>query len=301
MFRNIVKIDPNKCNGCGLCVTACAEGAIQIVDGKARLVKDQYCDGLGACLGECPQGAITIEQRDAEAFDEEAVKVHLAGQTKQAGGSNLPSSHAVFAGGAGRAAHGSAPAAQGPAGGCPGAAAMSLGTGCPGSAPRTMSSRSPEADFGRPAAPQTPSALRNWPVQLKLISPMAPYLNGARLCIAADCTAYACADFHAKILAGKVLLIGCPKLDDVALYQEKLTAVFRHNNIQSVDVVYMEVPCCFGLVHVVRQAVKQSGTQIPLELVKIAVEGGTVQEARPDKPLDGAREMRQAMTPAQET
>lgn len=282
MFRNIVKIDPDKCNGCGLCVTACAEGAIQIVDGKARLVQEQYCDGLGACLGECPQGAITIEQREAQAFDEAAVKSHLAtlagrkaGQAPADSYTSTPAAPAHAAGNAALAGHGAA-------GGCPGAAAMVPGGQCPGSAARTISEPGPRAQAGPPAGACTPSALRNWPVQLKLIPPMAPYLNGARLCIAADCTAYACADFHARMLAGKVLLIGCPKLDDVSMYRDKLAAIFRHNDIQSVDVVYMEVPCCFGLVHTVRQAVMQSGKQIPLELIKIGVEGGTVLEQKGD-------------------
>ncbi len=301
MLRNIVKIDPARCNGCGLCVTACAEGAIQIVDGKARLVKDQYCDGLGACLGECPQGAITIEQREADAFDEVAVKIHLARQAEQEGSVGTPPSHTPAAGGPVRAAHGTARAPHTSAGGCPGAAAMALGSRCPGSAPKAMPNHSPQADPGLPAGTQTPSALRNWPVQLKLIPPMAPYLDGARLCIAADCTAYACADFHGKILAGKVLLIGCPKLDDVNLYLEKLAAIFRHNRIESVEVVYMEVPCCFGLVHAVRQALKQSGMQIPLALTKVTVEGGVVEEARLDRPRDRARDLRPAGMPERQS
>jgi Pyruvate/2-oxoacid:ferredoxin oxidoreductase delta subunit len=268
VLRNIVRIDQAKCNGCGLCVTACAEGAIQIVDGKAKLVKDQYCDGLGACLGECPEDAITIEQREADAFDEVAVQKHLAGQ------------------GTGRAAHApavrSTHAAPAPhkhaTGGCPGAAAMALGGGCPGSAAKS---------FGGPAAPaaasgpQTPSQLRNWPLQLKLVSPMAPYLNGANLCIAADCTAFAYPDFHRDMLAGKVLLIACPKLDDVASYAEKLAAIFTHNDVRSVEVIYMEVPCCFGLVHLVRQAIAAGGKPVPLALTKVGLEGGVVERTGP--------------------
>jgi Pyruvate/2-oxoacid:ferredoxin oxidoreductase delta subunit len=284
MLRNIVKIDQARCNGCGLCVTACAEGAIQIVDGKACLVKDQYCDGLGACLGECPRGAITIQQREADAFDEVAVKVHLAHQGCPDAARGAQPSHAPAAGGAVRVAQGNPPAMRGPGSDCPGAPAMALGRQCPGSAPRTMSGQSSQTAADGHAPPHTPSALRNWPVQLKLISPMAPYLDGARLCIAADCTAYACADFHEKILPGKVLLIGCPKLDDAGLYLEKLAAIFRHNRIDSVEVVHMEVPCCFGLVHVVRQAIAESGNQIPLELTQVAIDGGTVPETRLDEP-----------------
>jgi Pyruvate/2-oxoacid:ferredoxin oxidoreductase delta subunit len=266
MLRNIVRIDEAKCNGCGLCVTACAEGAIAIVDGKAKLVKDQYCDGLGACLGECPQDAITIEQREADAFDEAAVQKHLAGQGTQ---------HASHAPVAHKPAAQPAPAPHKHAiGGCPGAAAMALG-GCPGSAAKSLGS-SP-ATTSPAAGPQTPSQLRNWPLQLKLVSPMAPYLEGAKLCIAADCTAFAYPDFHRDMLAGKVLLIACPKLDDVASYAEKLAGIFTHNDIRSVEVVYMEVPCCSGLVHLVRQAIAESAKPIPLTLTKVGLEGGVVE------------------------
>jgi Pyruvate/2-oxoacid:ferredoxin oxidoreductase delta subunit len=265
MRRNIVRIDEARCNGCGLCVTACAEGAIQLVEGKARLVKDQYCDGLGACLGECPQGAITIEQREAGAFDEAAAQKHVA------------STGPVHAPGA---AHRPVPATPAPhkhaAGGCPGAAAMSLGGGCPGSATRSLGAVA-ATSAAQAASGQTPSSLRNWPVQLKLVSPMAPYLDGARLCIAADCTAFACPDFHAGLLSGKMLMIGCPKLDETGPYMEKLATIFKHNDIPSVEVVYMEVPCCFGLAHLVRQAIEQSGKAIPLTLTKVGIEGGVVE------------------------
>lgn len=264
MLRNIVKIDQAKCNGCGLCITSCAEGAIRLVEGKARLVKDQYCDGLGACLGECPQGAITIEQREAAAFDEVAVQHHLGRQ-------GASPAHVPAAPKATPAPHKHA------AGGCPGAMAMSLGGGCPGSAARTMSGHVP---VSAPADAPTPSALRNWPVQLKLISPMAPYLEGADLCIAADCTAFAYPDFHKGLLAGKVLLIACPKLDETAPYIEKLATIFTHNDIRSVEVVYMEVPCCSGLVHLVRQALAQSDKAIPLALTRIGIEGAVVERAK---------------------
>ncbi len=282
MLRNIVRIDEDKCDGCGLCVTACAEGAIQIVDGKARLVKDQYCDGLGACLGECPRDAITIEQRDTEAFDEQAVERHLASIGRPGLGQH---------GGAGQAHEQTPKPAPQPqpkpaGGGCPGAAAMMLGGGCPGSTARALGGNGAGATGAMPgaatpeAAPgeSRPSTLRNWPVQLKLVSPMAPYLSGARLCIAADCTAFAYADFHKDMLAGKVCLIGCPKLDDVGYYLEKLTAIMQHNEIESVDVVYMEVPCCGGLVRAVRQAIADSGRDIPLTLTKVGLEGGIVEK-----------------------
>lgn len=268
-IRKIVRIDEEKCNGCGLCVPSCAEGAIQVVEGKARLVKDQYCDGLGACLGECPQGAITIEEREATAFDEAAVAEHLKkaprDERQAAGAATAPAK----AGTPNNRIHGH--------GGCPGAAAMALG-GCPGSAARSIA--------GQPVA-RTPaegdsqsSALRNWPVQLKLVPVMAPYLDGAELCVAADCTAFAYADFHKRMLAGKVLLIGCPKLDDVGAYIEKLAAIFRQNDIRSLEVVYMEVPCCFGLVHLVQQGLAASGKRIPLTLTKVGIEGEVVESVQ---------------------
>lgn len=269
MLRNIVRIDEQKCNGCGLCVTACAEGAIAIVEGKARLVKDQYCDGLGACLGECPQGAITIEQREADAFDEHAVGEHLARLGRPAASSHVDH----------RPAPHPAPAVRPhrPAGGgCPGAAALSLGGGCPGAAARALA---PEVPAGEAPVDgdDRPSMLRNWPVQLKLVPVMAPYLEGANLCIAADCTGFAYAGFHERVLAGKVLLIACPKLDDTGAYSEKLAAIFRNNNLSSVEVVYMEVPCCSGLVHLVRQALAESGAAVPLTLTKVGIEGGIVE------------------------
>ncbi len=274
MLRNIVKIDQGKCNGCGLCVTACAEGAIQIVEGKARLVKDQYCDGLGACLGECPQDAIAIVQREADGFDEAAVNKHLATigweAVPHSGGpsaaSQVPVPHKV----PDVAGHKHA------GGGCPGAAGMMLGGGCPGSAAKALGGEKTTQKVPATGGEKTASELRNWPLQLKLVPPMAPYFEGAQICIAADCTAFAYPDFHKDMLAGKVLLIGCPKLDDVNQYIQKLAAIFQHNDVQGVEVVYMEVPCCFGLVHLVRQAVSESGKAVPLTLTKVGIEGGVV-------------------------
>lgn len=261
--RNIVLIDQAKCNGCGLCVPSCAEGAIQIVDGKARLVKEQYCDGLGACLGECPQDAISIEEREADAFNEAAVADHLDRM-----GQSVPQAHHVQEAPRKPAhAHGGS--------GCPGAAAMSLGA-CPGSAARSMPAAVPQAATGEDQR----SMLRNWPVQLKLLPVMAPYLEGADLCIAADCTAFAFADFHKRMLAGKVLVIGCPKLDDVQAYIGKLTAIFQQNHIRSVEVVHMEVPCCSALVHLVRESLQASDADIPLTLTKVGIEGQILETSR---------------------
>jgi Pyruvate/2-oxoacid:ferredoxin oxidoreductase delta subunit len=243
MKRNIVKIDEAKCNGCGLCTKACAEGAIAMIDGKAKLVKDIYCDGLGACLGKCPVDAITIEVRDAEAFDEAAVHQHLAKQ-------------------------------QAPAAAPKPAAAPHHGhAGCPGSMARA---------FAAPAAAEyavtgdfaaAPSELRQWPVQLHLVPVRAPYFAGADLLIAADCVPFAYAGFHAALLKGKRLLIGCPKLDDTEAYQEKLQAIFEQNDIASVTVAHMEVPCCFGLLQVVKTALANCGKNIPLSVKVIGIQG----------------------------
>lgn len=234
--RNVVRIDEEKCDGCGQCAAACAEGAIEIVDGKARLVSESYCDGLGACLGECPQDAITIEQRDAAEFDEEAVKEHLAGKPLMA---EEP-----------------APAA------------------CPGSASRSID-RCEIIDMeGEPGEKTTvPSQLGNWPVQLKLVPTKAPYFEGADLVIAADCVPFAYADFHRKFLRDKVLTIGCPKLDSAEFYRKKLAQIFASNDLKSIEVVYMEVPCCFGLVHLVHESLKETGKDIPLTLTKLGIKG----------------------------
>jgi Pyruvate/2-oxoacid:ferredoxin oxidoreductase delta subunit len=249
MLRQVVRIDEDQCDGCGLCVPSCAEGAIQIIDGKARLVSDVYCDGLGACLGECPHDAISVEAREAVAFDEEAAMRHVARQhatSSHSAGEPEPTVHA-----------------------CPGAASLALHPAEPVSTSRK--------DDGSPV---TPSALANWPVQLVLAPVQAPYFQGARLLITADCVPFALPDFHQGFLAGRSLLIGCPKLDDTELYRHKLTQIFIQNDLQSVEVLYMEVPCCFGLAHLVRLAVQESGKDIPVKITKIGMGGaiGEVQE-----------------------
>lgn len=232
MIRNMIKIDEEKCNGCGLCVPACAEGALQIIDGKARLVADNLCDGLGACLGDCPRGAISIEARQAEAFDEQAV-----------------SKAQSTTGAAPQAAHG---------GGCPSARALKL---------------SPVNESATTKTEAGPSQLGNWPVQLKLVPPSAPFLADAHLLLAADCAPFAYPNFHQRFLGGKTLLIGCPKLDDVEAYLEKLTAILKQNAIQSLTVLHMEVPCCNGLLSLARQALSASGKEIPFESVIIGIKG----------------------------
>ncbi len=255
MIREIVKIDEEKCDGCGLCVPACAEGAIKIIDGKAKLIADNLCDGLGACLGHCPKDAIIVEKRDADKFDEEAVDQHL----KQIG--REPVGHAP-----------AAPPAHAHGGGCPSARVMNFsGGGCPSAA---VKQHSAPATAQADSAGQRPSELRQWPVQMHLVPPTAPFLQGADLLLAADCAPFAYADFHKDMLKGKALLIGCPKLDDGQAYLQKLTAMLQHNDIKSLTVVIMEVPCCSGLNALARQAVAASGKDVPVETVVVGIQGG---------------------------
>ncbi len=230
MIRKIIRIDRERCNGCGACAKACHEGAIEIINGKAELVREHFCDGLGDCLPECPTGAISFEEREAPAYDEKAVK---EAQKNQAAPKHM---------------------------GCPGAKSMQI-------------RRPAEHETGIPApnAGQM-SALRNWPVQIKLAPVSAPYFNGAKLLIAADCTAYAYASFHQDFIRNKLTLIGCPKLDQVD-YSEKLTAIIQGNDIQSVTIVRMEVPCCGGLEMAAKKALQNSGKFIPWQVVTISIDG----------------------------
>jgi len=242
MNRKIIRIDETRCNGCGRCVQACAEGAIALMDGKARLVSDSYCDGLGACIGDCPAGAITIEEREAADFDPEAVERRLASR----GGTPFT-----------RHGHGPTPA----------------DFACPGSAARSISVQPAPPRPPGPAGETIASRLGNWPVQLHLVPLSAPYLREARLLISADCVPFALPGFHSQLLEGRVLLVGCPKLDDTDAYLDKLAAIFETHAIRSVDVAYMEVPCCHGLVQVVREAVAASGRDIPLSLIQVSIQG----------------------------
>jgi len=258
MKRKIVTIDPELCNGCGLCISACHEGALQLVDGKAKLVSDSYCDGLGACLPECPTNAIKIVEREADPFDEAAVAAKMA---------------------AGKG-HAAAPAAPAPAPvPAPAPAAPPLGCGCPGKMAKTIV-RPPAAPApaagDAPAAAQT-SALVNWPVQIKLVPVNAPYLKNAALLIAADCTAFAYPDIHRRFMTNKVTLIGCPKLDE-GDYSEKLTAILQANDIRSVTVLRMEVPCCAGIANATKQALMNSGKMIPWHIVTISTDGTIMDE-----------------------
>jgi ferredoxin len=273
MKRSIIKIEEELCDGCGACIPECPEGAIQVIDGKARLVSDLFCDGLGACLGHCPQGAITVEEREAEPYDErkvmenvvrggeKVIAAHLRhlrehGQYEYAGqavdylrtkGIPLPR-EAATEGGPG-------------SGGCPGMKAMDL---------RKPSSTGPPEDEGS----RPDSELGQWPVQLGLLSPGAPYFKDADLVIAADCAPFAYADFHRRFLRGKILIVFCPKLDaTIDQYIEKLTAIFRDGGIRSITLVHMEVPCCFGLGRVVEEALKRSGKNIVMRDYTISLRG----------------------------
>jgi len=261
MIREIVHIDEEKCNGCGLCVPACAEGAIQIIDGKAKLIADNLCDGLGACLGHCPQDAIHVERREADEFDETVVEKHL----KQ----NMPEKLDAF--------H-----AQGqqhaPAGGCPSSKVVEFakpaGGGCPSA--RLMDLGAKPASDPADQAGQRPNELRQWPVQLHLVPPTAPFLQEADVLLAADCAPFAYPEFHRDFLKGKALLIACPKLDDTAPYVAKLAAMISESRIKSLTIVRMEVPCCGGLLALARQAMAESGREIPIETVCVGIRGNLI-------------------------
>ncbi len=242
VMRRIIKIDEDKCDGCGICAEACHEGAIRIIGGKAKLVSETYCDGLGDCIGECPQGAITFEEREADPYDEEAVKQHMA-----------------------------AKAAAGP-----------LPCGCPGSAARDLrkapSPCSRPSDTEKAAPGKLESELVNWPVQIRLVPETAPWLRKAELVVAADCTPFAFPDFHRTFLAGgdKICLIGCPKLDDAQSYVEKLTRIISYNETPAITVVRMEVPCCGGMTRILEAACEASERNISLKIVTIGVRGDII-------------------------
>ncbi|MFC1992743.1 ATP-binding protein [Chloroflexota bacterium] len=232
--RQIVKIDEEKCNGCGLCGPACAEGALQLVDGKARLLSEKYCDGLAACLGECPQGAITIEEREAEEFDEEAVKHHL--KAKEYATEPLP-------------------------------------CGCSSATVEQFERQETTRDTPRDVTTRQQSMIGHWPIQLTLAPVDAPFFQGADLVLAADCVPFAYADFHQDFLKGRALLVACPKLDDFQAHQRKLTDILRHSSVKSLTVVHMEVPCCSGLTHMAKQAINLSGKDIPFKEITIGTRG----------------------------
>ena len=290
MKRKIIKIDEEKCNGCGLCIPNCPEGAIQMIDGKARLVSDLFCDGLGACIGECPQNAISIEEREAEKYDEgkvmdniikqgkNVIKAHLKhlenhneieylkqaiSYLKKKGIKNplddnkdernlddkkhlestCESSEQIFQ--------------------------------CPGSRVVDFTEDSEAKPKAKPI-PRRKSELCQWPIKIRLVSPSAPYLENADLLIAADCVPFAKNNFHEDLLKGKILLIGCPKFDDYKLYIEKITEIFKQNNIKSITCAHMEVPCCFGFIRIIKEAIANSGKDISLKEINISIKGNII-------------------------
>lgn len=255
MVRKIIKIDEEKCNGCGACAQACHEGAIEMIRGKAKLTREDYCDGLGDCLPECPCGAITFEEREAPAYDEAAVLAAKQQKTKGKGAKEVPS-------------------------------------GCPGTQMRRMAHAEPENEpqggIGMPLdgpgmhpTAEKPvkahSQLGQWPCQIKLVPVNAPYFQGAKLLVAADCTAFALADIHNRYMKGKITLIGCPKLDSVD-YSEKLTEIIKNNDIKNVTILRMEGPCCKGLEMAVKNALQKSGKMIPWQVVVVSIDGKILDE-----------------------
>ena len=235
--RKIIHIDEDKCDGCGQCVPSCAEGAIQVIDGKAKLVSEKYCDGLGACLGACPNDALKVAERDVEEFDEKAVEEHL--KTDES-----PPQETVPC-------------------------------GCPSAQIRTFA---PQAEKSEPANATTQkTALTHWPVQIRLVPPKAPFLKGADLLVAADCTPIAYPNFHADFLKGKAVMMGCPKFDDVEAYIQKFSEIFKTADVKSITVVVMEVPCCQGLPFIIQKGLETTGKKIPFEKVIISAQGKIIE------------------------
>ena len=266
MVRQIIHIDEEKCNGCGICAGACHEGAIDIIDGKAKLVRENFCDGFGDCLPNCPTGAITFEEREAPAYDEAAVK---ESQRRKTGKNNLKEREQSMIreaeqneiGNKNERTAGNLPHAAGH--GCPGSRFMQFDH----SSGEQEESKQTSAMYAKPV-----SRLNQWPCQIKLLPTRAPFYDGAKLLIAADCTAYAYAGMHEEFMKGRITLIGCPKLDDID-YSEKLTEIIRDNDIRSVTIVRMEVPCCGGLQRAAENALRSSGKFIPWQVVTISRDG----------------------------
>lgn len=270
--RKIIKIDQEKCNGCGECIPNCPEGAIQIIDNKARLISDLFCDGLGACIGHCPQGAITIEEREAEKYDERRVMENIIKQGKNTIIAHLKhlkehnekvylseamqclkEKHIEVSLEAGpKHHHGHA--------------------GCPGAKIAEFKKKDSTAAHV-PGAGVQESQLGQWPIQLMLVPAFAPFLDNADILIAADCVPFAYANFHQDLLKGKVLLVGCPKFDDIELYTQKIAQILEHNNVKSITYAHMEVPCCFGLMPVIQQAISCSGKKVTFHDVTIGIKG----------------------------
>jgi ferredoxin len=251
MKRKIITINEELCDGCGNCVSSCSEGALQIIDGKAKLVKEDFCDGFGDCMGECPTGALKIEERESKPFDIDATKAYLLKTQGEKAVMRMEEAQKKHE----AKEH------------------MPLACGCPGSMAQSISRAPSIIPFKHEASePQ----LRNWPVQIHLLPVKAPYYQGADLLIAADCCAYAYAGFHNDFIRGRTLAIGCPKLDNTGAYKEKLSAILSQNHIKSIDIAYMEVPCCGGLVRLVEETVRESGKNIPVKKTKVGIKGEVI-------------------------
>lgn len=244
--RKIIRINEELCDGCGLCVPDCAEGSLQIIDGKAKLVADKLCDGLGACLGSCPTGALEIIEREADEFDEEAVEEFLAAQKAKK------------------------------------TTAAPIGGGCPSAQlhtfkPATTPCQAANAPTSIPTADDAPSGLAHWPVQIRLIPPTAPFLQNADVLIAADCTAVAARRFQEKYLDGKVVMMGCPKFDDADNYIDRFTEILKSCNLKKITILIMEVPCCSSMNVILRQALQKSDVKVPVEQVTLSVQGEEIE------------------------
>jgi NAD-dependent dihydropyrimidine dehydrogenase PreA subunit len=292
--RSIIKIDEEKCNGCGVCIPNCPEGAMQLIDGKARLISDLFCDGLGACIGHCPQGAISIEERNADEYNESRVMENVVKQ-----GKNVIKAHLEHLKGHGQTKYLNEAIdflnkknilnpleekekknEKMPCG-CPGSMVMDLrevrkseGGNRKEENKREYPTTECQIQIERDSREyKSVSELRQWPVQIMLVPPTAPYLDNADLLIAADCVPFAYPNFHNDFLKGKILLVGCPKLDDIDAYGQKFRLIFKNNNIKSVNYVHMEVPCCFGMINVIEEAILDSGKIIPFKQTEISING----------------------------
>jgi ferredoxin len=286
MQRQIIAIDETKCTGCGDCIPACPEGALQVIDGKARLISDLFCDGLGACIGRCPTGAMTVETREAEPYNERRVMVESIAPA----GKNVIAAHLRHLADHGQQAFleealqclkelGIENPLQQPASAAShGHGGHHQGGGCPGSAVRSFGSKQPQPSTTSSDA-QQPSALRQWPIQLHLVSPEAPYYHGSDLLLAADCAAFAVGNFHGAFMQGKSLAIACPKLDSgMEVYVEKLAIMIERSRINTITVALMEVPCCGGLMTLVAEALRRTSRKVPVKRIVIGLEGNVLSE-----------------------
>ncbi len=271
--RNIINIDDKKCNGCGLCIPNCPEGAIQIIDNKARLISDLFCDGLGACIGHCPQGAIMIEEREAMPYDEKKVMANIAKHGRNTIAAHLKHlkdhNEAGFLREAMKflgensikiPAEAIAPHAS------------HVFSGCPGSRVIDITNTEKPCDDNASNV-KIASELKAWPIQIMLVPVNAPYFNDADLLIAADCVPFAYPNFHRDLLKGKILLVGCPKLDDTAVYKDKISRIIKDNGVKSVTYAHMEVPCCYGLINIIKEAIERSKKAIPFKDITITIRG----------------------------